>query len=112
MAGLPRQAARRKRSINRGQTIFTQRTFTISGVAAFNDLVGNPAPGSICSTCHNSVNVGDDAFGGGRHLGIGDNRSADKSGNQTAATVLPPTPDQPLFAFLCTAGSIPFSAIR
>jgi hypothetical protein len=41
-------------------------------------------------------------------FGIGDNSSADLSGNQTAATVLPPTWDQPLFSFLCPVGSIPF----
>ena len=45
---------------------------------------------------------------GGRHLGIGDNSSADKSGNQTTATVLPPTSDQPLFSFLCPVGTIKF----
>src|SRR5581483_7596895 len=32
----------------------------------------------------------------------------DQSGNQTTATVLPPTSDLPLFAFDCPVGSIPF----
>ena len=96
-------------SINRGQTIFNTRTFTIVGVAGFNDAgPGNPAANSTCSTCHNTLNVGSDAVPGGRHLGIGDNSSADRSGNQTTATVLPPTSDQPLFSFLCPVGSIPF----
>jgi hypothetical protein len=96
-------------SINRGEAIFNTRTFTIAGVAGFNDAgPGNPAQNSTCSTCHNLLNVGSDVLPGGRHLGIGDNSSADKSGNQTSATVLPPTPDQPLFSFLCPVGSIPF----
>jgi hypothetical protein len=37
-------------SINRGQAIFNRRTFTIAGVAGFNDAgPGNPAPNSTCS---------------------------------------------------------------
>ena len=100
-------------SINRGETIFDTRTFTIEGVAGFNNVISVAAPteGPItgtCSTCHNNVNVGADTIGGGRHLGIGDNSHVDKSGNQTSATVLLPTPDQPLFAFDCPVGSIPF----
>lgn len=96
-------------SIHRGQTIFTTRNFTIAGVAGFNDaVISGPAPNSTCSTCHNNLDVGSDAVSGGRHLGIGDNSSADKSGNQTTATGLPPTSDQPLFAFYCPVGSIPF----
>ncbi len=94
-------------SINRGETIFNTRTFTINGVAGFNDaVVTGPALDATCSTCHNNLNVGADTVGGGRHLGIGDNSSADKSGFQTTATVLPPTSDQPLFAFDCPVGSI------
>jgi hypothetical protein len=96
-------------SINRGQAIFNRRAFTIAGVAGFNDAgPGNPARNSTCSTCHNTLNVGSDAIPGGRHLGIGDNSGADRSGNQTTATVLPPTWDQPLFSFVCPVGSIPF----
>ena len=96
-------------SINRGQAIFNTRTFTIKGVAGFNDAgPGNPAANSTCSTCHNNLNVGSDVVAGGRHLGIGDNSSADQSGNQVTATALAPTADQPLFSFLCPVGSIPF----
>ena len=100
-------------SINQGETIFNTRLFVVNGVAGFNDAVvsGLPLPGPVtitCSTCHNNLNVGSDTVGGPRHLGIGDNSSADRSGYQTTATVLPPTSDQPLFAFDCPAGSIPF----
>jgi len=99
-------------SINRGQTIFNSRTFTITGVAGFNDVAGTSGANSTCTTCHNNLDVGSDAIPGGRHLGIGDNSSADKSGNQITATVLPPTSDQPLFAFDCPVGSIPFFSNR
>ncbi len=95
-------------SINRGQNIFNTTTFTVQGVGGFNDVVGNPALGTTCATCHSNQNVGSDVIPGGRHLGIGDNASADQSGNQTTATTLPPSKDQPLFSFLCTPGSIPF----
>jgi cytochrome c peroxidase len=96
-------------SINRGETIFNTRTFTINGVARFNDVVvSGPKPNSTCSKCHNNLDVAADTVRGGRHLGIGDNSSADKSGNQTTANVLPATSDQPLFAFYCPVGSIPF----
>ena len=96
-------------SINRGQTIFDTRTFTITGVAGFNDaVISGPAPGSTCSTCHNNLDVGADVVPGGRHLGIGDNSSSDRSGNQKTATALHPTSDQPLFSFLCPLGSINF----
>ncbi|MBV8070963.1 MAG: hypothetical protein JO270_13725, partial [Acidobacteriaceae bacterium] len=104
-------------SINRGETIFNSKLFIVNGVAGFNDAISNGVPlfGSVpgpltvtCSTCHNSIDVGSDTIGGPRHLGIGDNSSADKSGFQSTATALPPTPDQPLLAFDCPVGSIPY----
>jgi cytochrome c peroxidase len=100
-------------SVNRGETIFDTRTFTIDGVAGFNNVasVVVPIPGAItgtCSTCHNNLGSGNDTISGGRHLGIADNSSVDKSGPQATATALPPTADQPLFAFDCPVGSIPY----
>jgi cytochrome c peroxidase len=95
-----------QQSINRGQLIFNTRLFTINGVSGFNDAGGLST--ASCSTCHNTLNVGSDVLPGGRHLGIGDNSSADKSGNQPTTTVLPPTSDQPLFSFLCPPGSMRF----
>jgi cytochrome c peroxidase len=100
-------------SISRGENIFNTTTFVVNGVAGFNDVesVVVPVPGPVtatCSTCHNGQNVGYDAVPGGRHLGIGDNSSVDKSGPQATATELPPTSDEPLFAFDCPVGSIPY----
>jgi cytochrome c peroxidase len=93
--GNPAQIAQRE-SIARGETIFNTRTFTISNVPGLNDVTG-PANGSrasstgTCSTCHNNGNVGNDDFLDPKRTDIMDNGS----------TVLPPTPDFPLFAFFC-----------
>ena len=99
-------------SIYRGENIFNNRSFVVNGVAGFNDVVSLvPLPGPVtltCSTCHNNLNVGSDTIGGPKPLGIGDNSASDKSGFQTTATFLPPTSDQPLFAFDCPVGSIPY----
>jgi cytochrome c peroxidase len=54
------------------------------------------------------MNVGTDVVGGLKHLGIADNSSSDQEARQGATTTLPPSSDQPLFAFVCPVGSIPF----
>ncbi len=45
-------------SIGRGQTIFNNRPFNISGVAGLNDVQNIPNISGTCSTCHNTPNVG------------------------------------------------------
>ena len=45
-------------SIGRGQTLFNERAFTVSGVAGFNDVLGQPAVLATCATCHDTPNVG------------------------------------------------------
>jgi len=107
---LPLLNSAARMSIARGQLIFNTRTFAITGVRGFNDAGGitGTLPISTCSSCHNILNVGSDFAPGGRHLGIGDNSTSDKSGNQPAVSTLPPTADQPLFSFLCPPGSIGF----
>jgi cytochrome c peroxidase len=45
-------------SIFRGQEIFNNREFDISGVNGLNDLLGQPTVRGTCSTCHNAPNVG------------------------------------------------------
>ena len=84
-------------SIARGQEIFNTRQFFTSGVAGLNDpfIVGDNFP-TTCQTCHNAQGVGNNSALGPLHTGIGDNSS----------NALPPTPDMPLFAFTCPAGSI------
>lgn len=45
-------------SIGRGETLFNERAFTVSGVAGFNDVLGQPAVLATCATCHDTPNVG------------------------------------------------------
>jgi hypothetical protein len=46
-------------SIARGEDIFNNRTFTISGVAGLNDQPGVPASFlGTCTTCHDTPNIG------------------------------------------------------
>jgi len=95
--GQPWTAAQRA-SIQRGQTIFNTRTFEITNVRGLNDVKGaNPSLGA-CSTCHNTVDVGNDFFLTPKDTGVMNNSS----------NVLPPTADYPVFSFLCPQGSIEF----
>jgi cytochrome c peroxidase len=45
-------------AIYRGQEIFNNREFDISGVAGLNDVLGQTVVHGTCSTCHNAPNVG------------------------------------------------------
>jgi hypothetical protein len=45
-------------SIYRGQEIFNNFEFNITGVAGLNDLLGQATVRGTCSTCHNAPNVG------------------------------------------------------
>jgi cytochrome c peroxidase len=91
--------AAQRASIQRGQTIFNTRTFEITNVRGLNDVPGktNPSLGA-CSTCHNTVDVGNDFFLTPKATGVMDSTS----------NVLPPASDYPVFAFLCPQGSITF----
>jgi cytochrome c peroxidase len=87
-----------RQSVVRGEGIFNQRSFTISNVAGFNELVGNNAAGT-CSTCHNVAHAGTDFLPNAqRDLGV--------AGNSSAAI---PSPDLPLFRLTCTTGSTSFN---
>lgn len=50
--------ARARASIYRGQEVFNNREFNISGVRGLNDLLGQPVVRGTCSTCHNTPNIG------------------------------------------------------
>jgi hypothetical protein len=50
--------ARKRASIWRGQEIFNNKQFVISGVNGLNDQLGQPSITGTCGTCHNSPNVG------------------------------------------------------
>jgi cytochrome c peroxidase len=45
-------------AIYRGQELFNNREFDITGVAGLNDLLGQETVRGTCSTCHNAPNVG------------------------------------------------------
>lgn len=45
-------------SIARGETIFNERQFTISGVTGLNDMLGETSITGTCSTCHDTPNAG------------------------------------------------------
>ena len=52
------RVAAARAAIYRGQQIFNNVTFTVTGVNGLNDTLGNPSVTATCSTCHNSPNVG------------------------------------------------------
>jgi cytochrome c peroxidase len=96
-------------SILRGEAIFNgEVTFTVNGFSGLNDVLG-PNLQATCNTCHNVQNIGNNFVLPPLHTGIGDNSFY--SPDQAPAgqfPPLPPTPDLPLFGFLCPKGSIPF----
>jgi len=98
-------------SILRGEAIFNGAvTFAITGVGGFNDApgVGNPFPFGACNTCHNMQNAGNNFSLTPKHTGVGDNSFAFMTPIPGGVPPLPPTPDLPLFSFLCAPGSIPY----
>ena len=103
-------AAAKRQSIARGENIFNSRTFTITGVTGLNDLqgFGGPTVVGTCGRCHNNANVGNDAFDDPKHLGVADNSYTNAVQSPNLTTTLPLLPDQPVFAFLCPIGSIPY----
>jgi len=53
-----RRVAAARAAIYRGQQIFNNAPFQISGVNGLNDLLGQATVTGTCSTCHNAPNVG------------------------------------------------------
>lgn len=53
-----RQVAAARAAIYRGQQIFNNTTFAISGVNGLNDLLGQTTVTGTCGTCHNTPDVG------------------------------------------------------
>lgn len=83
-----------RQSIARGQLIFNTKRFTISDVAGFNDVVGNPAPGNTCATCHNVVGAGGDVLPQSqRDIGV--------AGHAQAFNGAAPAADLPQFRITC-----------
>jgi cytochrome c peroxidase len=53
-----RRVAAARAAIYRGQQIFNNFQFQVSGVNGLNDLLGQSTVTATCSTCHNAPNVG------------------------------------------------------
>jgi len=53
-----RRVAAARAAIYRGQQIFNNASFQISGVNGLNDVLGQATVTGTCSTCHNAPNVG------------------------------------------------------
>jgi hypothetical protein len=66
-------------SIFRGQEIFNEREFDISGVPGFNDVVGQDPFRGTCSSCHNVPNIGGHAVIRMMDIGTADEPSCDPS---------------------------------
>jgi cytochrome c peroxidase len=64
-------AAARRASILRGQTLFNSRTINITGVAGINDVIGKPLAGT-CGTCHDTFNVGNHSVSAPLNIGVAD----------------------------------------
>jgi len=90
-----------RESVARGEDLFDNFEFTISGVAGLNDVSRHAAPNggplvdATCGECHNQTYSGSDTAKGAEHnIGL--------TGDQPSAA--PVTPDLPLFALTCTSG--------
>ena len=64
-------AAVRRASILRGQTLFNSRSINIDGVAGINDVLGKPLQGT-CGTCHDTFNIGNHSVSAPLNIGVAD----------------------------------------
>jgi cytochrome c peroxidase len=88
--------ASQRASIQRGQTIFNTRVFTVTNVRGLNDAKRTVLLPATCASCHNVVDVGNDFFDTPKDTGVMDSTS----------NVLPPGLNLPIFTFLCPLGSL------
>jgi cytochrome c peroxidase len=94
-AELPWTASMRA-SIVRGQNIFNNFPLNITGVRGMNDLLGQQTIAGSCRFCHNNLDVGNDFAADPKDIGVMDSTS----------NVMPPSPDLPVFTFVCPQGSL------
>jgi cytochrome c peroxidase len=64
--------AQARGSIARGEALFNNRTFTITGVGGLNDALGKPAIPGTCTSCHDSPNVGNHSVALPLNIGLSD----------------------------------------
>jgi hypothetical protein len=83
-----------RESIARGEQIFNTKTFTISGVAGLNDVIGQASITGTCGTCHDTPNLGNRSIDGPLDIGTSD-----------PSRVVPALP-LPTFTIHCDAGRL------
>lgn len=59
-----------RQSIARGEVLFNQKRFNVSGVAGLNDVQGRPVMTVTCTTCHNTPNEGGSSVQGMMDIGV------------------------------------------
>ncbi|HEX4274602.1 MAG TPA: hypothetical protein VHZ74_04575 [Bryobacteraceae bacterium] len=62
----------RRAAIVRGQVLFDQKPFDITGVAGFNDDLNVPRVTGACGTCHNAPNAGNHSVTTTMNTGVAD----------------------------------------
>jgi len=66
-----------RRSIARGEEVFNNTQFNITGVSGLNDELNKPSISGFCGTCHDTPNVGDHSVKAPLDIGVpdaGDNK--------------------------------------
>jgi cytochrome c peroxidase len=69
--GFQGERGERRAAIARGQALFNERAFTISGVGGINDVLQKDLVGT-CTTCHDSPNAGSHSVPAPLRIGIAD----------------------------------------
>ncbi|WP_428487829.1 hypothetical protein [Rhodopila sp.] len=87
-----------KASIARGQNIFNEKSFAITGVAGLNDVTGKSSIPGTCSACHNTPQVGNHSSSEFLDLGIATAPAAMAGGTSLSLA------DLPVFTVHCESG--------
>lgn len=89
-----------KASIARGQNIFNEKSFAITGVNGLNDVTGKSSIQATCSTCHNTPQVGDHSSSELLDLGVATAPAAIAGSTNLSLA------DLPVFTVQCVSGPL------
>ncbi len=87
-----------RESIARGEDVFNNTSFNITGVTGLNDALNMPSISGFCGTCHDTPDVGDHSVKAPLNIGVAN-----------AGANAPPALDisgLPVFTLKCTQGSL------